>query len=101
MTLYESKYGVITQPDESTYLIGNYQIVAVADMWELSPIEMPTSKTWLTSPVMFASLDDAFRVGIVFSKEDSLALGIKDMLFASLHRRNPDAVRIPNIGEQL
>lgn len=90
MTLYESKYGVITQTDESTYLIGNYQIVAVADMWELSPVEMPTSKTWLQSHVHFDSLDDAFRVAIVFAKEDSLALGIKDMLFASFHRKNPD-----------
>ena len=100
MALYESKYGVITQTDESTYLIGNYQIVAVADMWELSPVEMPTSTTWLTSPIMFTSLDDAFRVGIVFSKEDSLALGIRDMLYASIHRDKPHIVRIPNIGEQ-
>lgn len=91
MALYESKYGVITQPDESTYIIGNYQIVAVAEMWELSPVETRTERTWITSPVMFTSLDDAFRVAIVFSKEDSLALGIRDMLYASIHRKDNKA----------
>ena len=87
MALYESKYGVITQPDESTYLVGNYQIQAFGDSsWELSPVEVKTSKTWLTSNVLFTSLDDAFRVAIVFAKEDSLALGIKDFISASVHR---------------
>ena len=90
MALYESKYGVITQHDEFTYLVGNYTIVAFDGSWRLSPVSEPTSKTWLQSHVHFDNLDDAFRVAIVFAKEDSLALGIKDMLMASVHRTNPD-----------
>lgn len=91
MTLYESKYGVITQPNATTYMVGNYQIVAKLELWELSPVAMPTSKTWLTSSILFTSLDDAFRVGIVFAKEDSLALGIKDFISASVHRNRSDS----------
>jgi hypothetical protein len=100
MALYESKYGVITQPDESTYIVGNYQIVEVEDSgyWELSPVAMPTNKTWLTSSALFNSLDDAFRVAIVFGKEDSLALGIKDFINASVHRKNPDSIHLKNGG---
>ena len=81
MALYESKYGVITQPDEYTYLVGNYQIQVFDGAWRLSPVAMPTNKTWLQSYADFESLEDAIRVAVVFGKEDGLANGIREMLF--------------------
>lgn len=80
MTLYRGKYGVITQPDESTYLIGNYQVVACDDIWTLSPVSMPSSATWLTGSATFDTVEDAIRVALVFSKEDGIANGIREML---------------------
>ncbi len=81
MTLYQSKYGVITQTDESTYLIGNYQIVELEKSWRLSPVQEPTSSTWLISHSDFDLLSDAVRVAIVFSREDAIGLGIRDMMY--------------------
>ena len=81
MALYESKYGVITQTDEFTYLIGNYQVSAFDGSWRLSPIAKPTQKTWLQSHADFDTVEDAIRVAIVFNKEDSIANGLKDMMF--------------------
>ena len=81
MALYQGKYGVITQPDESTYLIGNYQVVACDDIWTLSPIEMPSAQTWLRGSATFDTVEDAIRVAIVFSKEDGIAHGLREMLF--------------------
>jgi hypothetical protein len=81
MAIYESRYGVITQPDEFTYLIGNYQIVVWDGSWRLSPVDAPTTKTWLQSYADFNTLEDAIRVAVVFGKEDGIANGIREMLF--------------------
>jgi hypothetical protein len=80
MALYEGKYGVITQLDESTYQIGNYEVVASGESWVLSPIDMPSAKTWLTGSATFTTVEDAIRVAIVFSKEDGIANGLREML---------------------
>ena len=80
MTLYESKYGVITQPNETTFIAGNYQVVLKNDLWELSRVPTLPAKTWLESTSLFHDLNDALRVAIVFTKEDGLAPALKDLL---------------------
>ena len=96
MALYESKYGCITQPNETTFLAGNYQVVLKNDLWELSPVARPLTKTWLESTSLFHDLNDALRVAIVFTKEDSLAPALKDLLMIQGSRRSnrTDSVQI-------
>ena len=97
MALYESKYGVITQPNATTYMVGNYQIVAKLELWELSPVPNPTTKTWLESASIFYTLEDALRVAIVFSKEDGLAVGIREMLYMiTTQNKRTDSVQEGN-----
>ena len=87
MALYESKYGCISQPNATTFIAGNYQVVLKHDLWELSPVAKPLTKTWLESTSLFHDLNDALRVAIVFTKEDSLAPALKDLLMIQASRR--------------
>jgi hypothetical protein len=41
---------------------------------------MPSTKTWLTGSATFDTVQDAIRVAIVFSKEDGIAHGLREML---------------------
>lgn len=89
MSLYQGKYGVITQPDESTYIIGNYQVVASGGLWVLSSVITPNNKTWLTGSAAFDNVQDAIRVAVIFGKEDSLADGLREMfhLFVDIEKK--------------
>lgn len=88
MALFQSKYGVINQIDERTYQVGNYRIIAKGDMWELAPsVAEANIKTWLESASVFYKLDDAFRVAIVFTREDGIAPALKDLILHQSHTR--------------
>lgn len=72
---------MLNKVDEKTYIFGNYRITQESDeYWLLVPNTPVYGKTtWLTSEIRCASRDDAFRIANVFTGEELVALGIREM----------------------
>jgi len=93
MTLFESRYGYIKQPNPTTYVVGNYQIVAKLELWELSPIADKTCATWIESAAVFYNLKDAIRVALVFNSQDSLTQSVREFMLLQGHMVEQDNSR--------
>jgi hypothetical protein len=72
---------MLNKVDEKTYIFGNYRITKENDeYWLLVPNTVAYGhSTWLTNEIRCNSLDDAFRIANVFTGEELVALGIREM----------------------
>ena len=72
---------MLSKVDDKTYIFGNYRITKESDgYWLLVPSTPVYGKTtWLTNEIRCDSRDDAFRIANVFTGEELVALGIREM----------------------
>jgi hypothetical protein len=72
---------LLVQVDESTYTFGNYRITHEHDTWLLTPIKPAphARETWLEGSIECVSRDDAFRIANVFTSQELLSQGVREM----------------------
>jgi len=71
---------VLSKVDDKTYILGNYRITEEENWWLLIPsTPQYGKKTWLTNEIRCDSRDDAFRIANIFTGEELVCEGIREM----------------------
>ena len=71
---------MLSKVDDKTYIFGNYRITDEGGWWLLVPsTPQYGKKTWLTNEIRCDSRDDAFRIANVFTGEELVGDGIREM----------------------
>jgi len=71
---------VLSKVDDKTYILGNYRITEEKGWWLLIPsTPQYGKKTWLTNEIRCDSREDAFRIANIFTGEELVCEGIKQI----------------------
>jgi hypothetical protein len=73
---------LLKKVDNDTYTFGNYRITHEDGYWFLHPITPIVHgwKTWLEGTIRCNTRDDAFRIANVFTGEEVIASGMRDVM---------------------
>jgi hypothetical protein len=71
---------MLSKVDDKTYIFGNYRITEEKGYWLLVPSTPQYGfKTWLTNDIRCDSREDAFRIANVFTGEELVGEGLRDV----------------------